>query len=458
MDSPYLSLYHPEFHLLPQSSRVSDGESFHCGRSFSSPASHLLFPALHPEFYLMVLNWDLRLRKLITEIEFLETFKRSSKVLIKEDLIYEEDNPEYSFFNERIDKLVKSMKDAILKYEWDFQLIHTKATQTSTSKQFYLSTVYGMNHKSQRQHLWNDLITVSHNLASAWCIIGDFNTILAKEDRIEGNEVQESDVRELNSLIDECTLHELKSLGPYFSQTNKSIYSWIDHAFINACWHEVFDYTHSIYMSNGLSDHTPIVLQFLSSPKPQSSFQYCDMWGSHPAFSSIIASFPPPASPPLRCTPYVNIWTGDPTRIKQEREAQEKHISILSSSIALIKQQSKLEWIKYGDDCTRLFFAKAKQRKLSTYIYTLKTGAETQIEGFEKIGEIMFQFYKDLLGSPPTTRQCIDMSVIAHGLVLNREQQLHLCEAFSDAEIKEALFSIPNYKSPEPDGYSSGFF
>ncbi|KAJ8443419.1 hypothetical protein Cgig2_024196 [Carnegiea gigantea] len=42
----------------------------------------------------MVLNWDLRLRKLITGIEFPETFKRPSKILIKEYLICKEDNLE----------------------------------------------------------------------------------------------------------------------------------------------------------------------------------------------------------------------------------------------------------------------------------------------------------------------------------------------------------------------------
>ena len=38
------------------------------------------------------------------------------------------------------------------------------------------------------------------------------------------------------------------------------------------------------------------------------------------------------------------------------------------------------------------------------------------------------------------------------------EQQVALCKAFTDHDIKAALFSIPNHKSPEPDGYTSGFF
>jgi len=38
------------------------------------------------------------------------------------------------------------------------------------------------------------------------------------------------------------------------------------------------------------------------------------------------------------------------------------------------------------------------------------------------------------------------------------EHQLELCKPFTDNDIKKAMFSIPNHKSPGPDGFSSGFF
>jgi len=33
-----------------------------------------------------------------------------------------------------------------------------------------------------------------------------------------------------------------------------------------------------------------------------------------------------------------------------------------------------------------------------------------------------------------------------------------MCSEFSDMEIKEAIFSIPNFKSPGPDDFNSGFY
>ena len=142
----------------------------------------------------------------------------------------------------------------------------------------------------------------------------------------------------------------------------------------------------------------------------------------------------------------------------QEKEARKIYGSILSSSYALLKQQCKIEWIKYGDDCTRFFFAKAKQRKLATYICSLQDASGDVVEGFDKVGEVLHAFCKDLLGRAYLPHTPLDSSIISLGDTLSNVQQIDLCKAFTDADIKEALYSIPNHKSPGPDGFSSGFF
>ena len=376
------------------------------------------------------------------------------------------------------------------------QLIHCKVTQLSTKKNFYLSMIYGMNQESQRVHLWKDLQDIAHQMDEAWCLMGDFNTLRFKDDRIGGNEVQEGELRELANLLETCEIHELKSTGAYFSWTNRTIWSRIDHVFLNDLWYDVFDYTHSSYLANSLSDHTPIILQFPSSPKARPNFQYCDMWSKHKDFERIITT-------PKHSTNgsamdslcwYLNRIRAPLRRLnkdhfsdlknqqsiarksleviqqahhqhpedmllaQQEKEARERYSSILSSSLDLIKQQCKLEWIRYGDDSTRLFFAKAKQRKLSTYIYSLKDQAGNQVEGFDQVGHTMFLFYRDLLGTTSPTRSTIDMEVISQGNVLTSDQQIRMCRPFTYDDIKDAIWSIPNHKSPGPDGFSSGFY
>jgi len=55
-------------------------------------------------------------------------------------------------------------------------------------------------------------------------------------------------------------------------------------------------------------------------------------------------------------------------------------------------------------------------------------------------------------------RTKVDQQVIELGQYLTIKQQIQLCNPFNDSNIKEALFSIPNHKSPWPDRFNSGFY
>ena len=147
----------------------------------------------------------------------------------------------------------------------------------------------------------------------------------------------------------------------------------------------------------------------------------------------------------------------DPDSLQTEKEAMDHYIKITSSSLALMKQQGKMDWLAFGDENNRVFFSKAKQRKLATYVYSLKDESEAYIEGFNEVGQLMIRYYKNLLGPKSVARANINKEVIYMGAVLSKEQQLDLCKNFTAKDIKEAIFSIPNTKSPGLDGWGSGF-
>ena len=65
------------------------------------------------------------------------------------------------------------------------------------------------------------------------------------------------------------------------------------------------------------------------------------------------------------------------------------------------------------------FFTRAKQRKLATYIYTIKDSTRTEVEGFEQVGAVMLSFYKDLLGHVAFQTQPIDLDTLIQGSVLS---------------------------------------
>ncbi|XP_057953284.1 uncharacterized protein LOC131147748 [Malania oleifera] len=75
----------------------------------------------------------------------------------------------------------------------------------------------------------------------------------------------------------------------------------------------------------------------------------------------------------------------------------------------------------------------------------------------KEVAEEFVTYYKQLLGSEEAC-SLVDPQVIDRGPTLNEEQAKVMVEVVIGEEIKEALFSIGEDKSPGPDGYSSGFF
>jgi len=57
----------------------------------------------------------------------------------------------------------------------------------------------------------------------------------------------------------------------------------------NTLWYNTFAYTHVFYQPQGLSDHSPISLDFPTCPKTKPSFQFCDMWITDPQFLELVA-------------------------------------------------------------------------------------------------------------------------------------------------------------------------
>jgi len=215
------------------------------------------------------------------------------------------------------------------------------------------------------------------------------------------------------------------------------VWSRIDRAFHNEFWYGCIAYTHVQHRSEGLSDHTPIILSFPQCSKPKASLQFCEMWTKDKGFRDIVEHtltqqregsclkalqhFLIDLRHPLRQlnkNKFADIYKQqatarndllkaqaqlqqDPTNqelIFKEVSCRDLYISINHSAMLLIKQQYKAEWIRYGDECTRVFMAKIKQRRACTSIYHIKDQYDQRLEGFEAISKVMTNYYKKLLG------------------------------------------------------------
>ncbi|KAJ8419565.1 LOW QUALITY PROTEIN: hypothetical protein Cgig2_004596 [Carnegiea gigantea] len=293
------------------------------------------------------------------------------------------------------------------------QLIHG---ELSTNTKFLITFIYGRNLEEQRSPLWDDIRTISHAHENPWSILGDFNAVLHQEDRIGGVEMER--LKNLQNVPSNATC-KFQYERAFFTWTNKTIWSKIDRAFYNELWYEAFTYTHVHILSQGLSDQTPMILSF-----PPSIGLRAHSFSQVKAREDLVQA--------------QSLLRNDPLNIElQQRESKcrDHYTSINHSAISLMKQQCKAKWIGLGDESTRTFMARIKQRKAMASIYHIKDLNDHRVEGFEAVSRVMIGYYQELLGNNDHHRASVE-----------------------DSKIKTVIFSIPNHKSPGPDGYPSGFY
>ncbi|KAJ8431937.1 hypothetical protein Cgig2_017423 [Carnegiea gigantea] len=110
--------------------------------------------------------------------------------------------------------------------------------------------------------LWSELKTTTQSMQEAWCILGDFNSILHTGDRIEGNVVADFEIKHFAYCIKDCELLVMRSNELYLSWPNKTVWSRIDWVLTNPYWYATLDYVHVECMTQSLLDHIPYYFNF----------------------------------------------------------------------------------------------------------------------------------------------------------------------------------------------------
>ncbi|XP_070045868.1 uncharacterized protein [Nicotiana tomentosiformis] len=119
--------------------------------------------------------------------------------------------------------------------------------------------------------------------------MGDYNAVLNIDDRIYGNHVQETEVKDFRELLDDTSMAELKIVGRKFTWTNNHIYSRIDRALVNAEWLLKFPQLNIQIMDPHFSDHSPLCLnvEVKSKMKPI-PFRFFNYVAEHKEFLTVV--------------------------------------------------------------------------------------------------------------------------------------------------------------------------
>lgn len=141
----------------------------------------------------------------------------------------------------------------------------------------------------------------------------------------------------------------------------------------------------------------------------------------------------------------------------KEQQARENCVQSRKDMISFFSQKAKDLWLKKGDPSTTYFHKAIKMRQYHSSIHQVVDKHQILRDSPKEVVDAFIDFYKELLDS---SNKVIPLKeeVVHKGSVVSEEQAKFHCSDYTRKEIKDAIFSIPNGKAPEPDGYNSFFF
>ncbi|XP_074267071.1 uncharacterized protein LOC141590373 [Silene latifolia] len=154
--------------------------------------------------------------------------------------------------------------------------------------------VYGFNQNADRETLWCSLKEYHSRVRGPCLVGGDFNSVMAADERIGGALVTSAETNGMKKAILKCELFYMKGYGSFYTWNNKhefegKVYSRVDRVFINEDWLHDFPDSNAHFLPEGLFDHCPCLVNFTEHmPRSRPPFKYFNMWSKAPDFENII--------------------------------------------------------------------------------------------------------------------------------------------------------------------------
>ncbi|XP_060210979.1 uncharacterized protein LOC132637995 [Lycium barbarum] len=288
--------------------------------------------------------------------------------------------------------------------------------------------------------------------------MGDYNAVLALEDRVMGNPVVEADIRDFNQFLVDAAMTEMRTVWRDYTWTNGHVMSRIDRAIVNSDWMQQYPQLEASVLDPYFSDHSPL------------STSLAPVWNKLKRVKLALKN--------LNNTAFAGVDTRVKIARQQLKDMQEKMRSMNTPSAlfgaekelrrqlekwstieeSVYKQKSRVQWLKLGDSNTAFFHASIKNRVSQNMIRSLVSTNGNVINTEKGIEDESIGFYRTLLGSSAKTLPAINLAVMKRRRILDRDKQLRLIAPVQAAEVLQALNGIDDQKAPGSDGFNSHFF
>nr|GEX46643.1 hypothetical protein [Tanacetum cinerariifolium] len=326
----------------------------------------------------------------------------------------------------------------------------------------------------QRRNLWNGLcLHKSYVRNRSWCLLGDFNASLFVGDTSTGSSAMDISMRKFKECVEEIEVTDVQCTGLQFTWNQKpkgrdGVLKKLDRILANLEFYDGFVGAHAIFKPYRISDHSHAVLNIPTNvkvkPKP---FKFYNVLCFNDRFNGVVnegwairvsgfymfqmVQKLNALKKPLRKFLYdkgnlhtnVSRHRADLDRVQSALDSDPFNVSLREEEVTTIvafndalimeerflKQKAKIEWLKEGDS-NSAYFHKAIKSRVSRSKIDVVTDANGVVFQNEKVSLYM----------------------------LTVDDALNMVRVISDQEVKEAMFSIGNDKSPGPDGYTTAFF
>ncbi|KAL0298052.1 UNVERIFIED_CONTAM: hypothetical protein Sangu_3165000 [Sesamum angustifolium] len=383
------------------------------------------------------------------------------------------------------------------------QFIHCRVLVHELHESIFTTVVYGANDVSTRRELWQELIDLAGTIGNVpWLVGGDFNAVLDMSE-VSG---ASGDIRVATTEFNDCILQtgllSLPMQGERFTWHNcsldgRSLWKRLDRLLVNDVWMDRWPNLYYTCLTPRTSDHSPMVLKGDCRNMQVSLFRFDNYLALSPGFLASVQSI---WRHPVVGTPMYSV-----TRklkalkpvFRQQRRSKgdlamnvklaagfleiaqnilqlDRHNSLLlllehccrivylkASKLEqiMLRQRAKLQWLKGGDQCSKIFFRRVATRRANKRVFQISDDAGNEQTDPTIISSIFVDFFQGLLGGDRTDR-AMDLRYLRPWArhILTDDEARDIIRPVTMDEVKTAFFDIEEDKAPGPDGFSSGFF
>ncbi|XP_020703305.1 uncharacterized protein LOC110114693 [Dendrobium catenatum] len=285
------------------------------------------------------------------------------------------------------------------------QLIHGIISMGSLPP-FQISVIYAANSFEERASLWNKIRDLIPSSPTPWMVMGDLNCYRFHNEKAGGNVLASGRLQELNGTIFDCGLHELASVGLFYTwhnqRSDQPIHIKLDRVLVNSYFLDHFPLAHYKVTPPLCSDHSPLITNFSSSNRLPTRFLFKNYWTFMDGFwDDVLNSFlQPPVKGPIchlhQCLQNLkgalrrrewassNHLSNLTLELKNKQHICLEHIqnrpldSSLNAALkeinsnlaglqaswsSRVSQRAKAKWLSHGEDDLGFMYAKIRARR-----------------------------------------------------------------------------------------------